>query len=117
MNLKQIGQTIQARRKELKITQTQLAEKAQLSVVHVSHIETRKVSMSLDSLLAICSALEVTPNDILLGEYVIPNLRNLLFEKPSENISFDDKILLQNIYRYMEERNGNPHKNKEKDSE
>lgn len=105
MNLKQIGQNVQARRKERKMTQAELAEKAQLSIVHVSHIESGSVAMSLDSLLAICSALEITPNDLLLGEYVIPNLQELLFDKSLSGISSDDKILLQNIYRYMEERN------------
>lgn len=117
MNLKQIGQNVQARRKEMKMTQAQLAEKAQLSVVHVSHIENGSVAMSLDSLLTICSVLELTPNDILLGEYVVPNLRSLLFEKPTETISFEDKILLQNIYHYMEERNENLRKNREQNQE
>lgn len=104
MNLKQIGQNIKNRRKELKLTQAQLAEKAQISVVHVSHIENGTVAMSIDSLLSICRALDATPNDILLGEYLYPNITGMLFDEPSNHLSYDDKILLQQIYWYMKER-------------
>lgn len=104
MNLKQIGRNIKNRRKELKLTQAELAEKAQISVVHVSHIENGSVCMSLDSLLAICQALDTTPNDILLGEYLYPDLTDMLFDEPSNHLNYDDKILLQQIYRYMETR-------------
>lgn len=104
MNLKQIGRNVKSRRKELKLTQAELAEKAQISVVHVSHIENGSVSMSLDSLFAICQALDTTPNDILLGEYLYPDLTDILFHEPSNHLNYDDKILLQQIYQYMETR-------------
>lgn len=104
MNLKQIGSNVKARRKEQKLTQAQLAEMTQISVVHVSHIENGTVAMSLDTLLSICRALDTTPNDILLGEYLYPNVDDMLFHEPSNHLNLEDKILLQQIFRYMEER-------------
>lgn len=104
MNRKQIGKNIQSRRKELKMTQAELAEKAQLSNIHISHIETGSVNMSLDTLLAICHVLKVTPNDLLLGEYLTESIENMLFREPSNHLNYDDKILLQHIFKYMEER-------------
>lgn len=104
MNLKQIGKNIKAHRKEQKMTQAELAELAQISVIHVSHIENGTVAMSLDTLLSICRALNTTPNDILLGEYLYPDVDDMLFKEPSNHLNFDDKILLQQIFRYMEER-------------
>lgn len=104
MNLKQIGANIRAYRKKQKLTQAQLAEMTQISVIHVSHIENGTVAMSLDTLLSICKALNITPNDILLGEYVFPDVNDMLFHEPSNRLNFEDKILLQQIFHYMEER-------------
>ena len=104
MNLKQVGKNVKARRKERHLTQAQLAELAEVSVNHISHIENGTVAMSLESLLSICRALNVTPNDILLGEYLYPDVDDMLFNEPSNHLNFDDKILLQKIFQYMEER-------------
>lgn len=100
-----IGKNIKQLRQELNMTQAQLAEQAQISDVHISHIETGKVAMSLDTLLAICRALNATPNDILLGEYVYP--------LPKENdsvhdndvyLDYEDKILIEEISKLLKAR-------------
>lgn len=104
MNKKQIGTNIRNRRKELKMTQADLADRAHISVIHVSHIENGSVNMSLEALLAICHALHVTPNDILLGEYLFSSVDDMVFREPSNNLNYDDKLLLQKIFLYMEER-------------
>lgn len=104
MNLQQIGKNIRSIRKKLHLTQTQLAERAHISVIHVSHIENGTVAMSLSTLLSICRALNTTPNDILLGEYLYPDIDDMLFYEASNRLNFEDKILLQKIYQLMEER-------------
>ncbi|MDD7403429.1 MAG: helix-turn-helix transcriptional regulator [Butyribacter sp.] len=110
MKSKMIGNNIKRRRKELNMTQAELAERAQISDVHISHIETAKVAMSLESLLAICKALRTTPNDILLGEYYYPVDENgEMFHESSEELDYDDKVLLQQIARLLKIR----HKNKD----
>lgn len=104
MNLKQIGQNVKKRREEMHLTQAQLAELINLSNNHISHIECGSRKMSLESLLAICKALDATPNDILSGEYLYPDLADKLFDNPSNRLSFDDKILLQQIYQLLGNR-------------
>lgn len=66
INYRKIGTRIAQRRKELGFNQTQLAEKVHLSTNHVSNVETGG-SYSLDALLLICDALEITPDYVILG--------------------------------------------------
>ena len=104
MNQKQIGRNIKDLRKEQHMTQAELAERANISAIHLSHIETGTVNMSLDTLLCLCNALTVTPNDILLGEYLSASIENMVFQERSNRLNYDDKLLLQRIYGFMEER-------------
>ncbi len=111
MNRKRVGNNIRKRRKELRLTQADLAEKAGISVVHISHIENGKVSMSLETLISICNILDCTPNDVLLDEYwllaqnnkntdpgITPN--RLLREKP---LNPEDRFLIQRITHLLKE--------------
>ena len=49
-----------------KISQEELAEKAEMSRVNLSYIETGARMPSLESLIAIANALEVSANDLLV---------------------------------------------------
>lgn len=62
-----IGKRIALIRKQNGITQEQLAEKAELSNVYISHIENSRSIPSLETLMKICSALDTTPDELLLG--------------------------------------------------
>jgi len=63
-----IGERISAKRKQLKLTQAELAEKADLTPKYISKIESSKNrSLSIKSVLQICGALDVSPNYLLLG--------------------------------------------------
>lgn len=57
-----IGLKVKSYRKD---SQETLAEKAQLSRDTISEIECGNVVMGVDSLIKICNALNITPNDIL----------------------------------------------------
>lgn len=67
MDYQQIGQQIRAARLRRKMTQAQLAETADLSVPYISHVERGKKRVSLDALLRISQALEVTVDQLLSG--------------------------------------------------
>ncbi len=69
MNLqyKEMGKRIKLRRKELKIKQSELAEKLNISNNHISSIENGKEKMSLDVFINLCNELQVTPDYLLLG--------------------------------------------------
>jgi len=57
MNRKELGQIIQSRRKELKITQIDLALISEISTKQLSNIEQGKVSTTIDMLSKICETL------------------------------------------------------------
>ena len=106
MNKNIIGENIQKHRKELGITQAELAEMVQISTVHMSHIETGTASLSLSTLLNLCAALKVTPNDLLLGTYPLhfPDNDDQMHESPSY-LNPDDILLLQQIEELLIKRN------------
>ncbi len=60
-----IGRRIRAYRMTCGYSQERLAELADLSVQHVSHIETANTKLSLPVLVRIANTLCVTPNDLL----------------------------------------------------
>lgn len=104
MNRKQIGKNIQIIRKERSLTQEQLAELVDVTKDHISHIETGSGKISLNLVLDLCHVLSVTPNDILLGEYLVTPMENYLFHEKQDEINKEDKLLLQQIYEYMKQR-------------
>ncbi len=65
MNYYQIGQQIRKYRKAQGLSQEQLAEKAGISVTHMSHIETGNTKLSLPVFVAIAETLEVQTDDLL----------------------------------------------------
>lgn len=76
-NLAGIGRRIAEIRREVGLTQEQLAEKAEISVVHLSNIEQGKKMPGLPVLIRIAEALEVATDWILRanvpGTYAVAN--------------------------------------------
>ncbi|MBQ2954342.1 MAG: helix-turn-helix transcriptional regulator [Clostridia bacterium] len=60
-----IGQRIRRSRKNANLTQEQLAELADISVVYVSKLENGQRSPSLETLIDICNVLHCSMDDIL----------------------------------------------------
>ena len=60
-----LGRRIRVRRKALGMTQEQLAELAGLSDTYVGHIERATRVPSLSTLVSICYALEISPNELM----------------------------------------------------
>ncbi|MDE6593701.1 MAG: helix-turn-helix domain-containing protein [Oscillospiraceae bacterium] len=67
MNYSKIGANIRELRRSQKITQEKLAEKANLSVRYISNIEKSDKHISLETLIKLASALNVTADRILRG--------------------------------------------------
>jgi transcriptional regulator with XRE-family HTH domain len=63
----QLGQRVAKRRKVLNLTQDDLAEATGLSNNFISNIENNHSVPSIESLMKICSALNTTPDYLLLG--------------------------------------------------
>ena len=63
-NLNDIGNALYKFRKSKGFTQAEVAEKSDLSDRTYADIERGNVTMRIDSLIKICNALAITPNDI-----------------------------------------------------
>lgn len=122
MDLKLLGLNIKNSRKNIKLTQAQLAEITNLSTVHISHIEGGSVKMSVDTLINICNALNTTPNDILWGQFDTDTYNaggtgkdlfsenggysiNAQLSTKAKNMSQSDKRLLLEIVGLLAKRN------------
>ncbi|WP_066452870.1 helix-turn-helix domain-containing protein [Anaerotruncus rubiinfantis] len=62
-----MGRRIAEIRKKRGLTQEKLAEMADLTNNFISHIETCRSIPSLETIVKLCDALSVTPDEILLG--------------------------------------------------
>lgn len=62
-----IGRRLKRARKDLRMTQSELAEKLNISIAYVSRVERGGSKISLPRLIDFCSALEVSEGDILNG--------------------------------------------------
>ena len=67
-DLRIIGNNLYKVRKTKGLTQAEVAEKAELSDRTYADVERGSVTMRVDSLLKICTALSITPNDIFVIE-------------------------------------------------
>ena len=67
LDYKQIGRNLARRRKELRLKQFEVCERAEINDKYLSCIETARSIPSLEVFLKLCTALETTPDHILLG--------------------------------------------------
>ena len=66
IDYKQIGKRIANRRHTLGLTQAELAEHAGMSATYTGNIE-RGAKCSIETLMKLCQALDVTPDFLLIG--------------------------------------------------
>ena len=96
-----IGQKIKTYRK---ISQDKLAEKAQLSPDTISAIECGNVVMGIDSLVKICNALNITPNDVC-KDFIDNKIGILNYELIQEisniDLSIDEINIIMGILQYI----------------
>ncbi len=92
-----IGQRLKKARKNLRMTQNELAEKLNISVAFVSRVERGNSRISLKRLTEFCSVLEVTEGDILNG--VSNSNNNYLTEEFSDILSSCSPKKQQLIYK------------------
>lgn len=89
MDYKLLGMKVRLFRRKQGMTQEQLAERADLSASFIGHVERGTRISSLDTLMRLCHALQVTPNDLLQEEKLLAELTL------PEQISLSPRELLQ----------------------
>ena len=96
INLNAMGTRMKRRRKELKMSQAELAEKVNVSNNHISTIETGKQIPSLTTFVKICEQLDTTPDFLLLGSLHSDNLPKIIYV-PLALCNKKDLPLIQDI--------------------
>lgn len=98
-----IGNKLLAIRKKAGMTQSEVAEHAGLSDRTYADIERGSVNMRIETILRICKALHITPDDILTEENLSLNKQqDELFEQLSTCSSKERKTALQLLSVYLQ---------------
>lgn len=85
--LRNIGQRISERRKELHLTQEKLAEQMDVSIQMISNLELGKKAIRPENLVKVCKVLEVSADYILTGmrsDHEIMELTEKIARLPEE---------------------------------
>lgn len=70
MNLKKIGERVKTRRKMKGMSIAELAHATSMTPRSITLIEEGRALMDIECLVNLCTHLEMTPNELLSGEYV-----------------------------------------------
>ena len=76
--LKEIGERICTRRRELRLTQENLAEEMDVSVQMISNLELGKKAIRPENLVKACAALDVSADYILTGTHAKRDLSDVM---------------------------------------
>jgi len=97
LNYVLLGKRVQQARKAKKYTQEKLAEIINISVNNISRIENATMGISLSTLVALCSALDVSADYILFGNDngKHKNAIDILMSKLPEEKQFQAQKLLE----------------------
>lgn len=100
----ELGRRIAKRRKQNNLKQNALADILNISNNYLSSIECGKENPSLEILVRICNALQVTPDYLLMGNMYSNNISKDIIDG-LRLCSDDDLLLISGIVRMMIERN------------
>lgn len=97
-----IGKRLKQARKDVNLTQENLAEKMDVSVAYISKVETGKIHINLERLSEICGILNTTEGQILNG--VSSNSQEYLdieFYKLLKSCSIENQKLVYDITKLI----------------
>jgi len=81
--LQEVGNRITARRKQLRMTQEDLSEKAGVTAQTISNAELGKKALRPENIIRICSAMDISPDYLLLGRISAEDI-SILSKKVSQ---------------------------------
>lgn len=101
--LREIGIRIKMRRRELRLTQEQLAEAMDVSVQMISNLELGKKAIRPENIVKLCSVLSVSADYVLRG--VNSQIELTDFMKSFERLSFENQSLVKSLVRAISKCN------------
>jgi len=89
----EMGIRLKKKRKMIKLTQEQMAEKLNVSVKHYGGVERGQAGLSMENLIEVCNILDTDLNYLILGEnekedYLPDKIKELYFSCPKEKRPF-----------------------------
>lgn len=81
--LLEIGQRLSARRRQMDMTQEELAEQADVTAQTISYAELGKKAMRADTVIGVCGALKISADHLLFGD-ITPRDLSALEQKMSQ---------------------------------
>ncbi len=102
--LKEMGQRIMHRRKTLRLTQEELAERIDVSTQMISNLELGKKAIRPENLAKVCEVLDVSADYVLTGSKRKNKEVNTLIDKLME-LSDNELKIIGSIINYMSEKN------------
>ena len=97
MDYKDLGNRVRTVRRQQSLTQEQLAEKVGISASFLGHIERGTRVASLETLVAICNTLNVTP------EYLLSASLHTFDQRMPEGLSEHDRSKLSEFLRLAQD--------------
>ena len=95
-----LGERIKFWRQYRNFTQEKLAEKVELTPGFISLIETGKKRENLETLIRVCKELEITLNDLLVGNQITqPNDYSIEFSELISNLNESERNLIFEIIK------------------
>ena len=101
--LTDMGLRISKRRKELKLTQEQVAESMGVSLQTISCIELGKKAIRPENLANLCATLNTTSDYILMGKKTETQLQGII--KKIAMLPDDDVIVIEHLTDYLLNKN------------
>ena len=104
-NFKEIGNKLFTVRKRIGLTQAEVAELAGLSDRTYADIERGNVNMRIETVLHICTALNITPNEILTKEQNSTDNKEEILLRLDACTASEQKTALKLIDIYLQSLN------------
>ena len=101
--LKEMGQRIMTRRKSLRLTQEELAEKMDVSTQMISNLELGKKAIRPENLAKVCDVLDVSADYVLTGSKKNNEQVNLIIKRLME-LSETELKIISSMINYMSEK-------------
>lgn len=99
--LKNMGQRLSLKRKQLGITQEKLAEQMQVSIQMISNMEQGKKAIRPENLVKVCDILNISADYVLAGKIIEKDASELT--NKILNLSDRDLSLVETIVDFLDE--------------
>lgn len=99
----EVGKRLAKRRKELGLKQYQVCEMIDVNYKYISNLETGRSIPSLETVMNLCEALDVTPDYLLMGAVLDSKVSDEKITEKISRLSGKNKIIIQGIIDVLSE--------------